>query len=369
MSSKRDTSEDTRYPRKRGDKKREEQNDTNIYLPTFHKTNANKRIGAWSRPSTFGDDGNQKESKYKKLQQTFEEEVGEREEGIALQARTIAIIALILTLLGLIGLAVGLGFSIYDFTKILGLSSSVLNGGEACPPGGCPNGSTVRVGNTTTGDPGTDANVVNAGNATDLVLNFTIPRGEPGENGSCTGMCTNGTSATVDAGTTTTGLPGSFASVVNVGDTTNAVFDFTIPRGDPGVDGNCTDLCVNGTNGTSSTVDVGTTTTGPPGSFASVVNVGDTTNAIFDFTIPRGDPGENGTCTEPCVNGTSSTVDAGTTTTGPPGSFASVVNVGDTTNAIFDFTIPRGEPGENGTRSKTCEYGTSATAAVGSSTP
>ena len=46
-----------------------------------------------------------------------------------------------------------------------------------------------------------------------------------------------GASATVTAGTTATGLPGSSASVVNVGTTTAAVFDFTIPRGDVGPSG------------------------------------------------------------------------------------------------------------------------------------
>ena len=43
-----------------------------------------------------------------------------------------------------------------------------------------------------------------------------------------------GAAATVDAGTTTTGIAGSNASVVNSGTTSAAVFDFAIPRGDKG---------------------------------------------------------------------------------------------------------------------------------------
>ena len=39
-------------------------------------------------------------------------------------------------------------------------------------------------------------------------------------------------------------------------------------------------------------VSVGTTTTGAPGTQAKVVNSGTESNAVFDFTIPRGDPGE-----------------------------------------------------------------------------
>lgn len=49
-----------------------------------------------------------------------------------------------------------------------------------------------------------------------------------------------------------------------------------------------------GDTGTAATVDAGTTTTGVAGSDASVVNSGTTSAAVFDFTIPRGDKGEKG---------------------------------------------------------------------------
>jgi hypothetical protein len=41
----------------------------------------------------------------------------------------------------------------------------------------------VAIGTTTTGEPGTDAIVVNTGNGTFAVLSFTIPRGNVGNNG------------------------------------------------------------------------------------------------------------------------------------------------------------------------------------------
>lgn len=41
--------------------------------------------------------------------------------------------------------------------------------------------STITVGTTTTGEPGTDAAVENVGTETDAILNFTIPRGADGE--------------------------------------------------------------------------------------------------------------------------------------------------------------------------------------------
>jgi len=46
-----------------------------------------------------------------------------------------------------------------------------------------------------------------------------------------------GTAATVSAGTTTTGLPGTSASVLNSGTSSAAIFDFTIPRGATGTTG------------------------------------------------------------------------------------------------------------------------------------
>ena len=42
----------------------------------------------------------------------------------------------------------------------------------------------VNVGETTTGEPGTNASVTNSGDETNVVLNFTIPRGNPGPAGS-----------------------------------------------------------------------------------------------------------------------------------------------------------------------------------------
>lgn len=59
----------------------------------------------------------------------------------------------------------------------------------------------------------------------DGVLTLGIPKGDTGATGA---------GATATAGTTTTGEPGTDASVVNSGTTKDAVFDFTIPRGDTG---------------------------------------------------------------------------------------------------------------------------------------
>lgn len=59
-------------------------------------------------------------------------------------------------------------------------------------------------------------------------------KGEKGDKGD-TGAA--GSAATIRIGTVTTGAPGSEAIVTNVGTANDAVFNFTLPRGDKGADG------------------------------------------------------------------------------------------------------------------------------------
>ena len=84
------------------------------------------------------------------------------------------------------------------------------------------------------------------------------------------------------------------------------------------------------------TVQVGSTSTGAPGTAASVSNSGDSTHVTLDFQIPRGDRGE------------AATVSVGATSTGAPGTSAAVTNSGDSTHAVFNFTVPKGDKGDPG---------------------
>lgn len=59
------------------------------------------------------------------------------------------------------------------------------------------------------------------------------------------------------------------------------------PQGVPGKDGR-------DGQGIAATVEVGTTTTGEAGTSAAVVNAGDETHAVLNFTIPRGAKGDRG---------------------------------------------------------------------------
>ena len=64
---------------------------------------------------------------------------------------------------------------------------------------------------------------------------------------------------------------------------------------------------------------------------------------------PKGEDGNNGKDGDPGNDGVSATVDVDATAiTGDAGSKVKVDNTGNTTNAVFQFTIPQGEQGEPG---------------------
>ena len=202
---------------------------------------------------------------------------------------------------------------------------------------------TVQVGTTTTGAPGTNASVTNTGTESNAVLNFVIPAGATGANGTDGATGADGTAATVQVGTTTTGAPGTNASVTNTGTESNAVLNFVIPAGATGANG------ATGADGTAATVQVGTTTTGAPGTNASVTNAGTESNAMLNFVIPAGATGANGATG---ADGTAATVQVGTTTTGAPGTSASVTNTGTESNAVLNFVIPAGATGASAAESR-----------------
>lgn len=108
----------------------------------------------------------------------------------------------------------------------------------------------------------------------------------------------------------------------------NTTVDLTTVSPVPSADGT---FFVVGPRGSAATIEVGTTTTGLPGTSASVVNTGDTSEAVFNFTIPRG-----------------TNIAIGSTTTGLPGTPATVTNSGTVADPVLNFSIPRGETGSLG---------------------
>ena len=132
------------------------------------------------------------------------------------------------------------------------------------------------------------------------------------------------------------------------------------PTGPQGIQGET------GATGQSANISVGSVTTLPAGSNATVVNSGTLLDAVLDFGIPqgvKGDTGETGPqgpagktgpvgpagpqgiqgetgATGPA--GASATIAVGTVTTLPSGSNATVTNSGTSSSAVFDFGIPQG---------------------------
>ena len=94
-----------------------------------------------------------------------------------------------------------------------------------------------------------------------------------------------GKAASLSVGSVTTGAAGSVVIVTNSGTETEAILNFTIPRGDTGAAGAA---------GSAATIAVGTVTTGAAGSSVIVTNSGSPSAATLNFTIPRGDTGATG---------------------------------------------------------------------------
>ena len=236
--------------------------------------------------------------------------------------------------------------------------------GEDGQPGPAGQAATITVGSTTTGAPGTQAQVINSGNENAAIFNFTIPQGVQGPKGDTGPQGEPG--AKGDTGPQ--GEPGPKGDTGPEGPQG--------PQGEPGPQGDTGPQGVQGETGPAgqaATITVGNTTTGAPGTQAQVTNSGNENSAIFNFTIPqgvqgpkgdtgpqgepgakgdtgpkgaqgpqgeRGPQGDTGPQGETGPAGQAATITVGTTTMGDPGTEAQVTNSGTAQNAIFNFTIP-----------------------------
>lgn len=292
----------------------------------------------------------------------------------------------------------------FDDTPTLGSQNPVTSDGirKAIDAGGGGGGGStvsVDVGETVTGDPGTNANVENTGTAQNVVLKFTIPRGEKGEKGEQGERGETGaTGAKGDPGEPGERGPAGERGPEGPQGAEGPRGEQGLPgekgeKGDPGEQGPAGERGPEGPQGDpgeSATVTVGETVTGEPGTPAKVENTGTAQNAILKFTIPRGDKGERGETGATGAKGDpgepgqpgergpegpqgpagergeqgpagengapgakgdpgeSATITVGETVTGEPGTDAKVENVGTEQNAVLKFTIPKGEQGPKG---------------------
>ena len=173
---------------------------------------------------------------------------------------------------------------------------------------------TLNVGTVTPVNPDQSPDVTNSGTTAAAVLDFDLPR-----------------AATFTVGTVTTGDPADPAAVTDIGTDGDVVLDFTIPQGVKGDKGDKGDTGDTGLTGTAATLDVGTVTSVNPDQTPDVTNSGTTSDAVFDFDLPR-----------------APTFTVGTVTTGLPSDPAAVTDIGTDGDIVLDFAIPQGEKGDKG---------------------
>lgn len=136
--------------------------------------------------------------------------------------------------------------------------NEILNRLDELEEGGVSGGTvSVEVESTSTGEPGTNASVTNSGTDQNVKLNFVIPQGSPGESGA---PGTNGT---------------TFTPAVSE----NGELSWT----NDGGKSNPETVNIKGANGQAATIQIGTVTVGPT---PSVTNVGTETDAILNFVLP-----------------------------------------------------------------------------------
>lgn len=192
-------------------------------------------------------------------------------------------------------------------------------------------------------------------------------QGEPGIQGEKGEQGEPGNAATITVGETVTVNPGEPAKVENIGNENAAVLKFSLPKGEKGDKGEQgdkgetgegvnikgelsseSDLPVDGKSGDAYIIDGnlyvyvgegGSVITNPKWS-----NVGNIKGEKGD-TGPQGEPGPQGI---PGKDGIAATIEVGIVTSSEPGTQPIITNTGDSSNAVFNFTIPKGEKGEPG---------------------
>lgn len=229
---------------------------------------------------------------------------------------------------------------------------------------------TLKVGSTSTGNAGTNANVTMTSSNNVYTLNFVIPKGEKGDTGAkgdagaagAKGQDgakgADGITPTLRVGTVTTLAAGSNATVTMSENNNVYTLNFGIPKGNKG------DTGASGGSGETTvinpTITIGTVTNGDT---ASATITGDSPNYTLNLVLPKGAKGDKGDKGdtgadgakgdkgdrgEKGTDGVTPTIAVGTTATGEAGTNAEVTMSKSGTTYTFNFVIPKGAKGDTG---------------------
>lgn len=219
--------------------------------------------------------------------------------------------------------------------------------------GASGNGTVIRslvnpeffIGTVETLQPGEDVYCYLTGTRDHPVLNFGIPMGYTGANGQDGADGTNGADG-ITPTTTVTSITGGHNVAFDYGVSDPRNTDFNVMDGVNGTDG------TNGQDGVSPAVTIGTITGGHS---VKITDKDHPTGQTFNVM-----DGTNGSA------GAAATIAVGTVTTGLPTDPAAVTNVGTSSAAVFDFTIPKGDKGDTGATGPagTMPYAVCSTAAA-----
>lgn len=166
---------------------------------------------------------------------------------------------------------------------------------------------TVQVGTVATGSPGSSGSVTNVGTPSAAILNFSVPQGAVGVNNRGVWSASNSynvNDAVSDGGgywlalvatSANSATPSTSCEPSQPGCSSSwqqlAAQGAPGPTGAPGGQGPAGLAGPSGAPGAAATVQVGTVTTGAPGSQAAVSNGGNSNAAVLNFTIPQGAAG------------------------------------------------------------------------------
>ena len=154
---------------------------------------------------------------------------------------------------------------------------------------------TLKVGSTSTGNAGTNANVTMTNSNNVYTLNFVIPKGDKGDTGVAGAKGQDGAKGadgitpTLRVGTVTTLAAGSNATVTMSKNNNEYTLNFGIPKGNKG------DTGASGGSGETTvinpTITIGTVTNGDT---ASATITGDSPNYTLNLVLPKGAKGDKG---------------------------------------------------------------------------